>query len=311
LSPSAGDIIYNTTTSTVDYYNGASWLAIASGGANELNDLTDVTTGLPGVPTAADDGKLLFYNFSTGQWESDDSVTFGTTVLECYSGEVGAIDKGTPVYLTGVFDADVHEVKIADADGAGTYPVVGFASESLPTSSATPGKIIKFGKLQGVDTSGTSVLNADAPTAWVAGDDLYLSTTPGKLTVNRPTGGATAIQRVAKVLRVDATSGQLLVFNTNRTAGLPNLSEDNTWKGDANGHPQPFKHNFAATVAPTATDDSAAGYEVGSRWIDTVLDNVWVCVDATATAAIWRILDTWYRSVYTYNMVTSAAATFN
>jgi hypothetical protein len=107
----------------------------------------------------------------------------------------------------------------------------------LSISSATPGKIIKFGKLQGVDTSGTSVLNADAPTAWVAGDDLYLSTTPGKLTVNRPTGGATAIQRVAKVLRVDATGGQLLVFNTNRTAGLPNLTQGKIWQGDVNGHP--------------------------------------------------------------------------
>jgi hypothetical protein len=47
------------------------------------------------------------------------------------------------------------------------------------------------------------------------------------------------------------------------------------------------KNNFAAIIAPTATDDSASGYSVGSRWIDTVTDKEYVCLDATATAAVW------------------------
>lgn len=221
-----------------DAVGAAVWTETTGGGATDLPSLTDVDNNLlPVSPTIADDGKLLFYNFSTGLWETDDAVTFGTIVLDCYSGEAGVIAKGTPVYLTGVFADDVHEVKIADADGAGTFPVAGFAAESLSTSSLNPGKIIKYGKLQGIDTSGTSVINANAPDAWTAGDDLYISTDAGKLTNARPTGGATSIQKVAKVLRVDATGGQLLVFNTNRAAGLPNLSNGNIWVGDANGHP--------------------------------------------------------------------------
>lgn len=48
-----------------------------------------------------------------------------------------------------------------------------------------------------------------------------------------------------------------------------------------------IQHNLAAGAAPTATDDSAAGYAVGSVWIDTTNDNAYVCVDATATAAVW------------------------
>ena len=48
-----------------------------------------------------------------------------------------------------------------------------------------------------------------------------------------------------------------------------------------------LKSNLAAAVAPVATDDSAAGYGVGSRWVDTTADKEYVCVDATATAAIW------------------------
>lgn len=49
--------------------------------------------------------------------------------------------------------------------------------------------------------------------------------------------------------------------------------------------------NNSAAVAPTATDDSAAGYEFGSIWINTVGNKVYVCADATATAAVWKRLD--------------------
>jgi len=47
------------------------------------------------------------------------------------------------------------------------------------------------------------------------------------------------------------------------------------------------QNNFIATVAPTATDDSVAGYSVGSMWVDVTANISYVCVDSTATAAIW------------------------
>lgn len=46
-------------------------------------------------------------------------------------------------------------------------------------------------------------------------------------------------------------------------------------------------HNLAATTAPVAGDDSGDGYSVGSIWIDTTADLAYVCLDATATAAVW------------------------
>ena len=46
-----------------------------------------------------------------------------------------------------------------------------------------------------------------------------------------------------------------------------------------------IKSNTAASAAPGATDDSAAGYAVGSVWIDTTADKAYVCLDATA--AVW------------------------
>ncbi|WP_428412011.1 hypothetical protein [Pararhizobium sp.] len=48
-----------------------------------------------------------------------------------------------------------------------------------------------------------------------------------------------------------------------------------------------IKINLTAIAAPTATDDSASGYAVGSVWVNVTTDQSYVCVDATATAAVW------------------------
>ncbi|MGK7346286.1 MAG: hypothetical protein ACNS63_10825 [Candidatus Nitrospinota bacterium M3_3B_026] len=53
------------------------------------------------------------------------------------------------------------------------------------------------------------------------------------------------------------------------------------------GNVENLKVNLTAVSAPTATDDSSAGYSVGSRWVDVSADKEYVCLDATATAAVW------------------------
>lgn len=52
----------------------------------------------------------------------------------------------------------------------------------------------------------------------------------------------------------------------------------------------PF-HNLTATTAPAVTDDGDAGYQVGSIWINTSTDNIYMCADTTAGAAVWRQLN--------------------
>ncbi len=48
-----------------------------------------------------------------------------------------------------------------------------------------------------------------------------------------------------------------------------------------------IKTNLGATTDPGASDDSGAGYAVGSRWINVTLDKEFVCLDAAAAAAVW------------------------
>lgn len=45
---------------------------------------------------------------------------------------------------------------------------------------------------------------------------------------------------------------------------------------------------LTAAVAPAVTDDGAAGFPIGTQWIDTVLDDAYVSVDDSAGAAVWK-----------------------
>ena len=58
-------------------------------------------------------------------------------------------------------------------------------------------------------------------------------------------------------------------------------------------------NKFDATSAPTAGDDSADGYSVGSVWIDVSANKAHTCVDATAGAAIWNEAGGGGNTIYT------------
>ncbi|QIG73090.1 putative phage tail fiber protein [Rhizobium phage RHph_N3_19] len=46
-------------------------------------------------------------------------------------------------------------------------------------------------------------------------------------------------------------------------------------------------HKTNATTVPAVTDDANDGYAVGSVWVNTTADVVYICVDATVGAAVW------------------------
>jgi hypothetical protein len=51
-----------------------------------------------------------------------------------------------------------------------------------------------------------------------------------------------------------------------------------------------IKNNYTATSDPLVTSDSASGYSVGSTWVNTTTKVAFECLDATASAAVWRRL---------------------
>ena len=80
----------------------------------------------------------------------------------------------------------------------------------------------------------------------------------------------TATNGTSIVLTSGASTGQIL-----EAVGLTTFSL-------VNG-----KINYAGTAAPTAGDDNADGYRVGSMWIDTTNDESYRCVDDSTGAAVW------------------------
>lgn len=51
------------------------------------------------------------------------------------------------------------------------------------------------------------------------------------------------------------------------------------------------KNNFAATTAPGVNDDINAGYARGSFWINTSTNDIYMCANPAAGAAVWKILN--------------------
>ncbi len=195
-----------------------------SSGVTELDDLSDVTTNFPVSPTQADDGKMLFYDYDLDKWITDDTVTHGTSIINGKKSTAGTITKGTPVYLVG-FDVDLHTVEEANSNSISTMPCIGLAAEDIDDTNSK--HIITFGKLTGVDTS-----------SFTQNDILYVDKISGGLTTTSPTGSSSQIQRIAKVLKVGVNGGQLFVFNTARTAGLPNVTSNKIWIGDVDSIPE-------------------------------------------------------------------------
>ena len=47
-------------------------------------------------------------------------------------------------------------------------------------------------------------------------------------------------------------------------------------------------NNFSAIVDPTVNDDNNVPYLIGSRWVNTITDKHWICVDNSVGDAIWK-----------------------
>jgi hypothetical protein len=153
------------------------------------------------------------------------------------------IPAGSPVYATGSVGASgATEVAISDADVASTMPALGIVDAELVANAE--GHATVLGVAKGLDTS-----------AWSVNDSLYVSTSGG-LTNVRPTGASELVQKIGRVIRADASTGEVLVLGAGRANDVPNgLSPTITLSGDASGSVT-LTELSSGTLSVTVADDS-------------------------------------------------------
>ena len=179
------------------------------------------TDGSSGQAIVTDgSGNLTFGSAIASSAESAESVhisvknTSGAQIL-----------KGTPVYVTGeTGNSGKIEIAPADASDSAKMPALGVLESTLNNNGE--GFCVQGGLLEGLATAtidGTST---------TANDTVYVKP-GGGLTMTKPTGTG-LIQNIAKVARVHASNGSLVVSSILRTNDVPNLPTGRIWVGDGN-----------------------------------------------------------------------------
>ena len=121
--------------------------------------------------------------------------------------------------------------------------------------------------------------------------DPAVITVEGAVLIPKQTGFALA---VGDPVYVDTDTDQRAESASSNTyfgtcAEAAESGDTEVWVRLSGGAPQAKKNNPAAAARPTANDDTGDGYSIGSLWYYQGV--LWICTDATATAAHWRPLN--------------------
>lgn len=184
-----------------------------------------------------------------------------------------------------------------------------------PTSDGTSGQVLR--------TDGAG--NLSFVTITGGGGDVVTDTTPqlgGNLDVNgygivsvsngniaiTPNGTGSVVLDGLNWPQADGSANQYLTTNGSGTLSFATISAAHIGAGTltherggleadvsayggvpliSGGATSQLKYHLSATTAPTVSADTAAGYAVGSRWVDTTNDKEYVCLDASNGAAVW------------------------
>lgn len=169
-----------------------------------------------------------------------------------------------PESTTNVFTGDVN-LFITTINGA-TGPSISINTTLSGLSFNTSGSTITLSGTLGAASGGTGL------STYAQGDLLYSSATNVLAALAKDTNAT-------RYLSNTGSSNSPAWAQINLTNGVTGILPI------ANGGAP--KSNSAA-VPPAVTDDTAAGYSVNSLWTDTALDDAYICVDATNSAAVWK-----------------------
>jgi len=229
-----------------------------SGGTTGTVERVDTGTGLTGGPITTT-GTVSIDETSDISFNSVTSDFFGVQHFTAKARET--ITAGQPVYISG-HSGNTPEVMIADFDDPTKMPAFGIASADIANNNN--GSISTYGDLKNIDTTGTT-----EGETWAVGDELYVNNS--KLTNTRPTGSSEAVQKIAKIIRVHANTGQMFLMGAGRTNDIPNLTTGNVFIGNGSGYDKRTLTsadvtNSAGYITASSTDTLTNKSGSNSQW---------------------------------------------
>ena len=233
-SATAGDILV---------YDGTDWI-------NDNTVYVDTVNGYVGIGTTTPSYAL---EVAGSTYISQDAEVDGTLTANHIHGNLAgsvyihvkntsgsSITAGSPVYATGSVGASgATEIAASDASTASTMPALGILQETLADNAEGHATIL--GVIGSINTA-----------AYAVNTSLYVAP-GGGLTSTRPTASSDLVQKIGRVIRSDASTGEILVLGAGRTNDIPN---DITLGSDTIGD---YVESLVAGTGITLTNNSGEG----------------------------------------------------
>ena len=210
----------NITQSSVTQHQAA--LSITESQITDLTHYTD-TDARTAISLTTDSASLT-YNSTTGAFVYTDPTgspgPASRIQIDVRNQTGSTITAGSAVYISGT-SGNNELITLADADG--TNPAMGIVVSDISNNSN--GVIVTNGEVTGIDTS-----------AYAVNDTLYLSSTAGALTTTRPSSANQIVQNIARVVKVHAVNGIIVVQGSGRANDVPNLDHKDVFIGNTTGY---------------------------------------------------------------------------
>ena len=196
----------------------------------------------------------------------------GANLMKSSAGE--ALTKGDVVYISGI-SGNTPVVSKADADDSSKMPAVGLANATVSSSAAVD--VLTFGQIVNIDTT------QNIGGTWAEGDSLYVNTVAGQLTKTQPSGETGLVQKIAKIEKVHASTGLLLIQGAGRTNATPNLNDGNIFIGDGSN----YSSTTPFAISLDATPQLAGNLDVNGNSIVSVgAGNINITPDTTGVVIL-------------------------
>ena len=196
----------------------------------------------------------------------------GANLMKSSAGE--ALTKGDVVYISGI-SGNTPVVSKADADDSSKMPAVGLANATVSSSAAVD--VLTFGQIVNIDTT------QNIGGTWAEGDSLYVNTVAGQLTKTQPSGETGLVQKIAKIEKVHASTGLLLIQGAGRTNATPNLNDGNIFIGDGSN----YSSTTPFAISLDATPQLAGNLDVNGQSIVSVsAGNINITPDTTGVVIL-------------------------